>query len=128
MSKRNVEKKQKPSRYDDDLKSKPMRSQLQGVKIPLGSTCLKCGGDIDTRLGWSVKDSKGSKKLVRNGYLHNECEVEAVVEAAAKQNLKAVKIDKNGYVAVLAPGMKLEVPAYSDEELSTMIQPQGDLS
>ena len=128
MSKRNVEKKSKPGRYDDELTSKPLRSQLQGVKVPMGPACLKCGGEIDARPGWSVKDTKGTKKLARNGYMHVECEVEAVIEAAVKRNVKATKIDKNGYLDVSAPGLKLEVPVYSDEELATMVQPVGDLS
>lgn len=109
------------SNETEDLTSRPFAVALRSVKPALGPACLKCGEEIDTTNGWSLSNRKGTRKLQRNGFLHPECEADAVLALAEKNGIKAEKKINAGFVTFKASGLKLEVPVYEQEQLDTMI-------
>ena len=103
-----------------ELEHRPFKEALKGVKArPPGPACIRCNGPIDSRPGWSLPYSRGSRKHQRHGYLHPDCELEAALEMAKEQGTLMRKQDGTQYVGY---GTKLLVPVYTEEELDQMIE------
>lgn len=114
----------------EQLTSRPFKNELQNVKpAPVGPVCLSCGESIDTRLGWCFKNTRGSRKIQRHGWMHDECEQKATVELAKKQNTVGTKtVDTlRGPVQVqfAQQGTRLEVPTFSEQEMDFMLNGSG---
>jgi len=118
---------QKGPRPSRDLQNRPFKAALKDVKVrPPGPDCLRCLGPIDTRPGSSLPYPRGSRKSQRHGYLHQDCELQANEEIAKRQGKEVSWLvpDKVGPKKkfFLQPGVQLEVPVYTEEELDGAIE------
>lgn len=110
----------KPRRDAGELTNRPFKGALQGVKArPQGPECLKCHGPIDSRPAYSLSNPRGSRKHQRHGFLHPDCEAEATLEVAKRQGKVSTKKDGT---QVPAPGVQVELPVYTTEELEEIVR------
>jgi len=100
-----------------ELSSQPFKSALKGMKA--GPLCLKCNDTMDTRESYSVSNPRGSRKLQRHGFLHEEC----MVEAEKKYHEEEWKPgEKPGtYLKFVKRSVGMELPVFTDAEITTLL-------
>lgn len=87
-----------------------------------GPACLRCSEPVDTREGWSLDNPRGNRRPQRHGYLHPRCEEEANLELARAQGLVREEKERDGSVVQrVLPGVRLELPVYTETELDGML-------
>lgn len=116
MGKSYVSKPPVKNRDREEPLNQPFKGALRGLRV--GPSCLRCGETMDVRSGWSLSNPRGSRRAQRQGYLHTDCESLSYLTVAKMQS--KVKLLRDGS-EVPAPGVALEVPVYSDEELVSML-------
>lgn len=122
----------KPPRTDRPLAQRPMAGAFKGIRV--GPECLECKGPVDARPAFSFSGptaGKGSRKTQRHGYLHPDCELEAMkrystAQGKEVQSVRTVQGPKGNLVQVSTqPGVTMQVPVYGEEEIQEILAGKG---
>lgn len=116
-------------RADQPLANRPMAGAFKGMRV--GPECLECKGPIDARPAMTFSGptpGRGSRKTQRHGYLHPDCELEAMKRYATAQGKLAQTVSHVGGKTVVStqPQVTMLVPVYSDEEVEEILAGKGN--
>ena len=103
-----------------ELTSNPFKGALKDFKIA-GPSCICCQKELDTRLGRTIGHDRGLRQPLRQGYMCQPCET----EQSQKYHKTQWKKFGDRYVEVTTLSQKLEVPAFSEDDLDTLISGQA---
>lgn len=116
--------------YERPLTSQPFKKDLKEFK-PWGPACLRCGENIDTRVGASVSNSmRGARRSQRQGYVHDRCFEVApgtnpVVHSQLLSSINegSVEIERGKFMdMVTGRGVVMEFPVYTENEMHAAIE------